>query len=340
MNNFSNIITNMDCFTVRSPDYCWMLHSICFVSFPIYSIAIIVLLRTKSTYFETYKHFLTWHTLTNFISEVYNSWFLLPVVHLPYPLLRFTGFMTQFGFSGLFQFYTINALIHQTAYSIIEMFLFRFKASLFNFKSTSFYTYLRINVYVFRITLFLFFVVNIVTYFYALDQQTISKRELLFNHPEAPWVISCDSVVVAAPFRDPITMFNLIVWMIVVFVAFTSTSSTSFYLWKYLRENEHRSPAVMRMHKMLLITLFVQTAIHGIMLGCPNLLFLYAAFFGANHEMVAQIAFYCLTTHGLVSTIAMMILTKPIKIAILQMFKCPFPRRSADVAQYSASNKI
>ncbi|KAF1751984.1 hypothetical protein GCK72_018539 [Caenorhabditis remanei] len=134
-------------------------------------------------------------------------------------------------------------------------------------------------------------------------------------------------------------MFNLGVWLIVVFVAVTTTSSTSIYLWKYLRDNEHRSPAVMRMHKMLLITLFVQTVIHGIMLGGPNVLFLYAAFFGARQKVMANIAFCCLTTHGLVSTIAMMILTKPIKIAILQIFRFPTFQHSINVVRYSASNK-
>ncbi|CAO4378868.1 unnamed protein product [Caenorhabditis nigoni] len=219
------------------------------------------------------------------------------------------------------------------------MYLFRFKASMFNYKSTFFYTYLRINVYVIRVTLFLFVVVNISTYYYALDQQVISKRDLLFNHPEAPRVISCDSVVVAAPYRDPITMFNLAVWVIVVFVAFTATSSTTIYLWRYLRDNEHHSPAVIRMHRMLLITLFVQTSIHAIMLGGPNVLFLYAAIFGAQHEFMVKIAFYCLTTHGLVSTVAMMILTKPIQIAIVQMFKCStWKKNSVTAGQYSERN--
>ncbi|UMM34148.1 hypothetical protein L5515_007343 [Caenorhabditis briggsae] len=79
-------------------------------------------------------------------------------------------------------------------------------------------------------------------------------------------------------------MFNLAVWVVVVFVAFTATSSTTIYLWRYLRDNEHHSPAVIRMHRMLLITLFVQTLIHAIMLGGPNVIFLYAAIFGAQHE--------------------------------------------------------
>ncbi|CAB02854.1 Serpentine Receptor, class H [Caenorhabditis elegans] len=328
----------MDCSLISTAEYLDVLHFLFIVSFPIYTVAIIALFRTKSTYFETYKHFLVWHTASNLISEIYNAWFLAPKVHLPYPLIRFTAIMTQLGFSGLFQFYTINALIHQTGYSIIEMYMFRFKASTYNFQSTCFYVYLQINLYIYRITLVLFFVVNITTYNISLGQQIISKQNLLIQHPEAPWLVNCDSVVVAAPFTDPISMFNVVVWIVIIFVASTSTFSTTIYLQKHLSKSEHHSPAVLRMHRMLLITLFVQTAIHAVMLGIPNSMFIYAVFFEARHEFLAKIAFCCLTYHGLASTIAMMTLTKPIKITILQMLRCHALKNSVSTVQYSSQN--
>lgn len=136
--------------------------------------------------------------------------------------------------------------------------MFRFKASTYNFQSTCFYVYLQINLYIYRITLVLFFVVNITTYNISLGQQIISKQNLLIQHPEAPWLVNCDSVVVAAPFTDPISMFNVVVWIVIIFVASTSTFSTTIYLQKHLSKSEHHSPAVLRMHRMLLITLFVQ----------------------------------------------------------------------------------
>ncbi|CAA99797.2 Serpentine Receptor, class H [Caenorhabditis elegans] len=312
----------MDCAETDHNEYYWIMHGIFIVSLPIYSIAIIALLQTKSPYFEKYKLFLIWHTSTNLLAELLNSWFLIPVVHVNLPILRFTGILSHWGFSGLFQFFVIGTMIYLTAYSVLEMFMFRFRASLFNYKSTYFYIYLKANIYLFRFAMLCFLTLNICTYSFAIDQQTVNKYSLSLKFPDAPSIILCYTVIASAPFADPATMFNVLIWLSVVIVTLTSTIATTVYLQRNLRENEHYSETVVRMHKMLLITLSIQTAIHGIMLGIPNALFIFAAFFGVRHESVAKLSFIFLTTHGLASTIAMVVLTKPIKIAAMELFKC------------------
>ncbi|EGT39235.1 CBN-SRH-17 protein [Caenorhabditis brenneri] len=302
----------MNCADSDKNEYFWIMHSVFILSLPVYIVAIIALLQTKSPYFKTYKIFLIWHTSTNLLAELLNSWFLNPVVHLPLPLLRFTGIFSQLGF--------------KTAYSVFEMFLFRFRASILDYKSSGFYLYLRINTYIFRAVLISFVLINCFTYHIGLEYQSANRQNLLVLYPEAPVIVTCFTVIVAAPFVDPYAMFNMIIWMLVVLVTLTSTLATTVYLRRHLKENAHQSEAVVRMHKMLLITLSVQTAIHLLMLGVPNSLFIVAAFIGVRHESIAKISFIFLTIHGFSSTVAMVLLTKPIKISVIQMLKC----KSAD----------
>ncbi|CAL2045956.1 unnamed protein product [Caenorhabditis brenneri] len=279
----------MNCADSDKNEYFWIMHSVFILSLPVYIVAIIALLQTKSPYFKTYKIFLIWHTSTNLLAELLNSWFLNPVVHLPLPLLRFTGIFSQLGFSGLFQFMVIGAMIYQTAYSVFEMFLFRFRASVLDYKSSGFYLYLKINTYIFRTVLITFVLINCFTYHIGLEYQSANRQNLLVLYPEAPVIVTCFTVIVAAPFVDPYAMFNMIIWMLVVLVTLTSTLATTVYLRRHLKENAHQSEAVVRMHKMLLITLSVQTAIHLLMLGVPNSLFIIAAFIGVRHELIQML---------------------------------------------------
>ncbi|CAI2354049.1 unnamed protein product [Caenorhabditis sp. 36 PRJEB53466] len=307
----------MDCQKPAPDGLFWLMHSFIVPSLPLYLVAIVALFRINSTYFETYKNFLIWHTFMNLLSEIYNSWFLLPVVHHPHPLLRMTGIMTQLGFNGLFQFYIINALIYQTAYSIIEMFMFRFRASIISYKTRLFYKYLRAELIFFRLTMLWFVVMSFSTYSYAIEKQEEYRQQLIRSSPDSPPELLCFSVVVAAPFSDPVNMSNIIIWVTVIVVTVSLTCTTTLYMDRHLRNNEHHSPATVRMQKMLLISLFVQTVIHLVMLGVPNILFVYAAFRGVRVELIAHIAFVCLTLHGFFSTIAMIYFTKPIKHSIL-----------------------
>ncbi|KAF1750906.1 hypothetical protein GCK72_017457 [Caenorhabditis remanei] len=312
----------MDCAESEHASYYWIMHSVFIISLPVYALAILALLQTKSPYFEKYKLFLIWHTSTNLLAELLNSWFLLPVVHLPLPLLRFTGYLSLWGFSGLLQFLIIGSMIYLTAYSVFEMFMFRFRASLLNYKATSFYLYLRVNTYIFRGVLLIFIIANCVTYTFGLELQVKNRQKLFSDQPDASILVLCPTVIVAVPLEDPVALYNMVVWVLVVFITITSTSATTVYLKRNLKENAQQSATVVRMHKMLLITLAVQTAIHGFMLGAPNAMFIFAAFFGVRHEFVAKLSFISLTVHGFASTLAMILLTKPIKNSVILMLKC------------------
>ncbi|KAF1750911.1 hypothetical protein GCK72_017462 [Caenorhabditis remanei] len=260
------------------------MHTFFIVSLPVYSVAIVALLKIKSSYFEKYKLFLIWHTLINFSIEILNSWFLNPVVHSPLPILRFTGIFSQLGFTGLFQFFVIGTMIYQTAYSISEMFLFRFRASMIDYKSKVFYTYLRANIYIYRLTITCFLILNIGTYNIALDQQESNRQNMMRNYPDSAIEITCPNVIVAAPLGDLITFYNMLIWLIIVTITLTSTFATTIYLRKNLKKNSHLSATVVRTQKMLLFSLTVQTAIHCIMLGIPNAMFIVAAFVGVRSE--------------------------------------------------------
>uniref|UniRef100_A0A1I7U8H2 G_PROTEIN_RECEP_F1_2 domain-containing protein n=1 Tax=Caenorhabditis tropicalis TaxID=1561998 RepID=A0A1I7U8H2_9PELO len=137
------------------------------------------------------------------------------------------------------------------------MFMFRFRASLFDYKSTAFYKYLRIDTYIFRAVLLCFIISNCCTYSIGLEFQLENRKNLLIKYPDAPLIVMCPTVIVAAPFVDPVSAFNMILWGLVVLITLTSTVATTVYLRRNLKENAHQSVAVVRMHRMLLITLSV-----------------------------------------------------------------------------------
>ncbi|CAO4380750.1 unnamed protein product [Caenorhabditis nigoni] len=199
-----------------------------------------------------------------------------------------------------------------------------------DYKSCRFYIYLKVKTYIFRLVLICFIVANCITYHIGIENQVIIRQNLWNHYPDSSTLVTCPTVIVSAPFEDPISLYNMIIWLFAIIITITSTTSTTIYLRRNLKENSHQSVAVIRMHKMLLITLSIQTATHGIMLGIPNSLFIFAAFFGVRHESVAKLSFIFLTFHGFASTLAMILLTKPIKLTVLQILKCKFSEKAVE----------
>ncbi|CAO4379183.1 unnamed protein product [Caenorhabditis nigoni] len=202
---------------------------------------------------------------------------MLPVVHLPHPLIRATGILASLGFSGLFQFYFLSALIIQTGCSVMEMFYFRYQASVFDHKDRYFTKFVKFFTFSFRFLTFFFPAVTFGTFFYSIQLQERYKKELAIKDPTIP-EITCYSSVLAAPFSDSIMICTMMTWF------------------------------------------GCMTFVHGIMLGVPNILFIYTIYFGSNFEVAAYLAFGCLTFHGVFSTIAMIIFTKPIQDGIIEIF--------------------
>ncbi|CAP39581.2 Protein CBG23446 [Caenorhabditis briggsae] len=255
----------------------------------------------------------------NVITEFHNCILMLPVVHLPHPLIRATGIMSDLGFSGLFQFYFLSALIIQTGCSVMEMFYFRYQASVLDHKERYFTKFVKFFTFSFRFLTFFFPAITFGTFFYSIQLQEEYKKELAIKDPTIP-EITCYSSVLAAPFSDSIMISTMITWFGCMVCTFSVIPSTTIYLNSYLRNTQNMSSGVIRMQKMLLNSLIVQTFVHGIMLGVPNILFIYTIYFGSNFEVAAYLAFGCLTFHGVFSTIAMIIFTKPIQDGIIEIF--------------------
>uniref|UniRef100_A0A1I7TBW0 7TM_GPCR_Srx domain-containing protein n=2 Tax=Caenorhabditis tropicalis TaxID=1561998 RepID=A0A1I7TBW0_9PELO len=112
----------------------------------------------------------------------------------------------------------------------------------------------------------------------------------------------------------------MITWLACIVCTFSVIPTTTIYLNSHLRNTKNMSPGVVKMQKMLLSSLIVQTFVHGMMLGVPNILFIYTIYFGSNFEVGAYVSFICLTFHGFLSTIAMIIFTKPIQNGISEIF--------------------
>lgn len=119
---------------------------------------------------------------------------MLPVVHLPYPLLRCTGILAEMGFSGLFLFYILSFLIIrrfslgvmpsfirllETGCSVLEMFYFRYRASLYDYKTKKFTSYLKCLIYSCRFCVLFFPILTFSTFFYSIQKQELYKQDLV-----------------------------------------------------------------------------------------------------------------------------------------------------------------
>ncbi|EGT60006.1 CBN-SRH-16 protein [Caenorhabditis brenneri] len=182
---------------------------------------------------------------------------MLPVVHLPYPLLRATGLLADLGFSGLFQFYFLSALIIQTGCSVMEMFYFRFKASVFDYETRGFTKFIKVFIFAFRFLTILFPAITFGTFFYSIQLQEKYKKELAMKDPSIP-EITCYSSVLAAPFSDSVMISTMITWLGCIICTFSVIPSTTIYLNSHLKTTKNMSPGVVKMQKMLLSSLIVQ----------------------------------------------------------------------------------
>ncbi|CCG28269.1 Serpentine Receptor, class H [Caenorhabditis elegans] len=293
-------------------------HSIHFVSLPTYFLALFSLVSIKSKVFVTYRYFLLWHVLENLFFEMHSDFLVAPAVHPPFCAIRATGILSQIGMSSLVQFYWLSLAIQYTAASVSEMFYFRYKASILNYKTYRFTYFIKLSVYFIRcISVFDTFLA-ILTSQDAYRFQEEHKATFLKQDPSAHF-LTCDNVYLFVPFADYISTTIIILWIVECIVLFLSIPGTAIFI--NLSISKSASESTWKIQKNLLKSLVIQASIHSIMMGVPNGMFNYAFFFGYENESLAYGAFVILTYHGFVSTFALIIFTKPLREYLLIAFK-------------------
>ncbi|CAP28619.1 Protein CBR-SRH-22 [Caenorhabditis briggsae] len=312
----------MNCLDPAPDTYRTFTHSLQFISIPTYLLVLISLIFIKSNVFTTYRIFLIWHLLENVSFELYAGWIVEPVLHAPYTLMRTSGILSKAGVGGLVQTLILCLGIQYNAVSISEMFWFRYKASIINYKERGYTYFLRFLVNATRFIAIFDVVFCTVTFDDGFRFQQKYKTDLLKLHPSDTF-LTCDSVYIMVPFEDYVSAVFVISWILQSIVLFLFVFGISIFVKFNLPKSG--SEATWKLQQHLMRSLIIQASIHAIMLGTPNMMFVYAFLFGYKNESIAYAAFFCLTTHGFASSLAMIIFTKPLRQYFLVLFKLKKP---------------
>ncbi|CCD62586.1 Serpentine Receptor, class H [Caenorhabditis elegans] len=300
----------MDCLEPSPLIFRIFTHSIHFVSLPTYFLALFSLFFIKSKVFVTYRYFLLWHVFENLFFEMHSDFLLAPAIQPPLCAIRTTGILTQLGMSSLVQFYWIALVMQYTATSVSEMFYFRYKASILNYKTYRFTYFIKFTVYFTRcISIFDTFFV-ILTSHDAHRFQEEHKATFLKQNPSAHF-LTCENSYLFVPFSDYVSTSIMILWIAECVIIFLSVPGITIFI--NLKISKSTSKNTWKVQKQLLKSLVIQALIHSFTMGLPNLMFTYGFFFGYASETIAYGAFVFITYHGFVSTFALIAFTKPIR---------------------------
>ncbi|EGT32211.1 hypothetical protein CAEBREN_17515 [Caenorhabditis brenneri] len=218
------------------------------VSFPVYLATLIILFREKSKIFRTYKWFIIVHVIINIATECYVSLFMLPVTYLPLPMFRCTGWLGQLK----------AVMILRT-----KPFFPKFAKWQLNF---------------YRFSIIFHPIIGTVTFSPNVLAQDVERIRLFKAHPSFPPEITCYSVIVAV-------LDNEMFWVLITFyccqivVSVTGSLGPLLYIVKFIKKGLTLSAETAKLQKILVMSLFIQGAIHSIFIITPTFFQIYAMFF-------------------------------------------------------------
>ncbi|CAP28620.1 LOW QUALITY PROTEIN: Protein CBG08868, partial [Caenorhabditis briggsae] len=307
----------MNCLDSPPETYRFAMHLLQLISNPTYFISLISLILIKSNVFTTYKHFLIWHTLHNFFFEVYSIHLVEPALHAPHTLMRTTGILSKAGVGSLVQTYMLSLGLEYNALTISEMFWFRYKVSVINYREQKHFRLLQQPAVITRFIAVFATLTCILTYNDGLRFQQEHKSRLLELYPSDTFIL-CDSVYLLVAFGDYTSSVFVAIW---IFQSLLSILMPATFFFINMNIPQTVSETTMKLQHQLLRSLIIMATLHLVFLGIPNVMFVYAFLFGYENEGVAYIAFICVTYHGFASCLAMIIFTKPLRSYILRIFK-------------------
>ncbi|CAI5451880.1 unnamed protein product [Caenorhabditis angaria] len=323
----------VDCLEPAPEYYENLMHYLHFITLPNYIISLYVLICNAPPALRQYRNYLLWHTFGNIIFEIYISVFFLPVTYLPLVVFRGAGILKYNNTQGLLQFYLMIFCVVHTGTSILELFRYRFDAAIGEETlSKKILHKIVIFFWIFALGIPIFCIITMPT---CVPKQDHFKQNLIREYPNSPIQILCDTTVVAPPLLDPIftPILSLIVFAIITAAIIIPHITVTIWMrLDYL--SMHLSAKTVQLQKMLLMSLFIQAAIHGTLLGIPIFGFLYAILFSLEHDWIAYILLLLVSFHGSVSTVAMVYFTKPIRLAyvgvIFRIFRIE-PKKVDDI---------
>ncbi|PIC25791.1 hypothetical protein B9Z55_018585 [Caenorhabditis nigoni] len=144
--------------------------------------------------------------------------------------------------------------------------------------------------------------------------------------------VLCNTVVTAPPLLDPVFTPLMSLIVTAMLTAATIIPMTFISIWRKLDQlSRHLSKRTIQLQKMLLMSLFIQAVIHGVMLGAPLIGFIYAIVFILPYDSIAYCLLLLISFHGSFSTIAMIFFTKPVRDGVKSILKffLPFLKSSS-----------
>ncbi|KAF1753528.1 hypothetical protein GCK72_020085 [Caenorhabditis remanei] len=290
------------------------------IAAPIYAVAFYTLYAEKSPNFKIYKRYLAVHAICNIIFEFHLSVVLRPVIYLPYPIVRFTGIFMLRYINGSLTFFIFVLFIFGICWSIVELFHYRFKLIVGSSLTSE---WIKKTARIAAVTRWTLAVLTLVTVFtiplcvIGMFDQTMHKMrfsQILNQYPE----ILCMSALTLPKTADtglkPIHLFNISAFFFIGVGFFLSgfMGLTSYLALRRMVAQTRASMKTVAMHKAFLISLFSQVCVHGVMLGFPVFIYIIAAIFNFDGNEVAYVAIVMASLHGTMSTLAMILLNRPL----------------------------
>ncbi|EFO97654.1 hypothetical protein CRE_16098 [Caenorhabditis remanei] len=281
------------------------MHNVHFISTPIYIFILITLFKNKSALFQKYKYYIIVHILMSVPCGIKNN--------------EKKDFQKLIGLS------------------ILEMFHFRFVVVVVHHSGGLLMKLPSYGMYVYRFLT----IIHVIT----VTWSTFDSRTLIYQHnrkdalfrvrpfgEDVPKEIGCHSVSIWAS-EDPILISNVAIYGVLVLLGLAIVLATVYLINRFLNRAKNMSKETKKLQKMLLISLFGQSAIHVIMIAIPASVQVYQLIFIIYDNNFGTVMLFFVAYHGFFSTCAMIAFTKQLRPKFME--KCCVRRAQTRLENHS-----
>ncbi|CAL2047306.1 unnamed protein product [Caenorhabditis brenneri] len=293
---------------IDSPFSLWIIHYFTFIfSFPVYTIAFLVLFLKCPSYFEKYRNYLVVHIVSGILLEIHIGIFWKLVYPLPFPALCSTG--PTANHSPL-NFLIFVYLLVYTAISALSVLIYRMKAAtpyVENHKKLAEIPIILRYIFYVGVTTAVGFSILIYPYLRDQKEYKLGLEQKLRKFPAFVMSESCIFM-----------QFDTIVFILFygfgyfsVFIAFLSAILAVVFTLKSLNSKTMRlSKKTVQIQKDVMYSLVAALIVHVILLIGPLGTFFLSNIFIINTPVYASILVLMIQEHGACSRLTLILTNK------------------------------